>query len=281
MKKSKFLLLGSISSLAAIPFVAAKCGGTKEEEKKPTDTQGGGQSNSGGNQNPGTEGGSNQQWSEINVKALKDKINTIWGLAPKFEDRLQNSFKEGDTYQSVVDKIASKLGDKEKELVKLASDDKDKKLGLQAKQKIKIKVGTEEVELEFGKVSPKSIDVNSNTETNSNSASNSYHNELEDRPVNYVDATGFDIGRRFQRDFNELTKKDKQDILADVDELVKEIEKEINKKFDPYTLINTKLKSLLNDRASKLKSKIERNKTFDDADISFNELFDFVEKYIR
>ncbi|EIN15136.1 Variable surface lipoprotein L (VpmaL) [Mycoplasmopsis agalactiae 14628] len=38
MKKSKFLLLGSLSSLVAIPFVAAKCGDTKDEEKKQDDT---------------------------------------------------------------------------------------------------------------------------------------------------------------------------------------------------------------------------------------------------
>ncbi|MCE6115561.1 variable surface lipoprotein [Mycoplasmopsis agalactiae] len=37
MKKSKFLLLGSVASMAAIPFVAAKCGDTKDEEKKPED----------------------------------------------------------------------------------------------------------------------------------------------------------------------------------------------------------------------------------------------------
>ncbi|WP_308507311.1 variable surface lipoprotein [Mycoplasmopsis agalactiae] len=37
-------MLGSLFSLAAIPFVAAKCGGTKEEgNKNPADTQGGGQ----------------------------------------------------------------------------------------------------------------------------------------------------------------------------------------------------------------------------------------------
>nr|WP_307939535.1 variable surface lipoprotein [Mycoplasmopsis bovis] len=35
MKKSKFLLLGSVASLASIPFVAAKCGETKEEKEKP------------------------------------------------------------------------------------------------------------------------------------------------------------------------------------------------------------------------------------------------------
>ncbi|WP_282460696.1 variable surface lipoprotein [Mycoplasmopsis bovis] len=33
MKESKFLLLGSVASLASIPFVAAKCGETKEEKK--------------------------------------------------------------------------------------------------------------------------------------------------------------------------------------------------------------------------------------------------------
>nr|WP_307928878.1 variable surface lipoprotein [Mycoplasmopsis bovis] len=33
MKKSKFLLLGSVASLVSIPFVAAKCGETKEEKK--------------------------------------------------------------------------------------------------------------------------------------------------------------------------------------------------------------------------------------------------------
>ncbi|WP_233736930.1 variable surface lipoprotein [Mycoplasmopsis agalactiae] len=44
MKKSKFLLLGSVSSLAAIPFIAAKCGDTKEEDnKKPAEMPGGGQ----------------------------------------------------------------------------------------------------------------------------------------------------------------------------------------------------------------------------------------------
>ncbi|CAL59405.1 Variable surface lipoprotein V (VpmaVprecursor) [Mycoplasmopsis agalactiae PG2] len=41
MKKSKFLLLGSVASMAAIPFVAAKCGGTKEENKKPAEMPGG------------------------------------------------------------------------------------------------------------------------------------------------------------------------------------------------------------------------------------------------
>ncbi|WP_268952572.1 variable surface lipoprotein [Mycoplasmopsis agalactiae] len=47
MKKSKFLLLGSVASMAAIPFVAAKCGDTKEEEnKKPGEKPGEGQTDS-------------------------------------------------------------------------------------------------------------------------------------------------------------------------------------------------------------------------------------------
>nr|WP_307917987.1 variable surface lipoprotein [Mycoplasmopsis bovis] len=34
MKKSKFLLLGSVASLASIPFVAAKCGETKKKKRR-------------------------------------------------------------------------------------------------------------------------------------------------------------------------------------------------------------------------------------------------------
>ncbi|MGN3817924.1 variable surface lipoprotein, partial [Mycoplasmopsis bovis] len=55
MKKSKFLLLGSVASLASIPFVAAKCGETKEEEKKKPegDQKPGGDKNPGENKTPG------------------------------------------------------------------------------------------------------------------------------------------------------------------------------------------------------------------------------------
>ncbi|UUM25495.1 variable surface lipoprotein [Mycoplasmopsis agalactiae] len=74
MKKSKFLLLGSVASLASIPFVAAKCGDTKEEEKKPAEIPGGGQkapeTPAEGNQNPGTENGGN---SNDNSSASTEK----------------------------------------------------------------------------------------------------------------------------------------------------------------------------------------------------------------
>nr|WP_307920072.1 variable surface lipoprotein [Mycoplasmopsis bovis] len=39
MKKSKFLLLGSVASLASIPFVAAKCGETKEKKTRSGQTR--------------------------------------------------------------------------------------------------------------------------------------------------------------------------------------------------------------------------------------------------
>ncbi|WP_226088713.1 variable surface lipoprotein [Mycoplasmopsis bovis] len=48
-EKSKFLLLGSVASLASIPFVATKCGETKEEEKKKPE----GDQKPGGDKNPG------------------------------------------------------------------------------------------------------------------------------------------------------------------------------------------------------------------------------------
>nr|WP_307937770.1 variable surface lipoprotein [Mycoplasmopsis bovis] len=56
MKKSKFLLLGSVASLASIPFVAAKCGETKEE-KKPEE----GDQNPGENTEPGKNPGENTE----------------------------------------------------------------------------------------------------------------------------------------------------------------------------------------------------------------------------
>ncbi len=52
MKKSKFLLLGSVASLASIPFVAAKCGETKEEKKPETPNP---DKKPGGDKNPGTD----------------------------------------------------------------------------------------------------------------------------------------------------------------------------------------------------------------------------------
>ncbi|WP_268952597.1 variable surface lipoprotein [Mycoplasmopsis agalactiae] len=131
MKKSKFLLLGSLSSLATIPFVAAKCGDTKEEESKnPADTQGGGQSNPGGNQNPGTEGGGNnssttpetsannsktdisKKLSAENLKELTKKLKDEFNVNPnydKVQKALSEYFKEIKTSDFLVQGSSTKL----------------------------------------------------------------------------------------------------------------------------------------------------------------------------
>ncbi|WHO16834.1 variable surface lipoprotein [Mycoplasmopsis bovis] len=64
MKKSKFLLLGSVASLASIPFVAAKCGETKEEEKKKPE----GDQKPGGNTDPAKIQVKTQSQAKIQVK---------------------------------------------------------------------------------------------------------------------------------------------------------------------------------------------------------------------
>ncbi|MCE6115557.1 variable surface lipoprotein [Mycoplasmopsis agalactiae] len=112
MKKSKFLLLGSISSIAAIPFVAAKCGDTKEEDnKKPTETPGGTQDNPGGNQNPGTprnpENPAGASKTDISKKLSADNLKD---LAKKLKDE----FNESPDY----DKIQKELSEHFKEIKK-------------------------------------------------------------------------------------------------------------------------------------------------------------------
>ncbi|EIN15134.1 Variable surface lipoprotein G (VpmaG) [Mycoplasmopsis agalactiae 14628] len=78
MKKSKFLLLGSLSSLAAIPFVAAKCGDTKEEEKKPTETTPGNPTETpGGSQTDSTSPASTKVDLSNLEKAIKDQLNKL------------------------------------------------------------------------------------------------------------------------------------------------------------------------------------------------------------
>ncbi len=60
MKKSKFLLLGSVASLASIPFVATKCGETKRRKRNLSPTK-----NPGGDKNPG---GEKKPW-KVQIKA--------------------------------------------------------------------------------------------------------------------------------------------------------------------------------------------------------------------
>ncbi len=84
MKKSKFLLLGSVASLASIPFVAAKCGETKEEEKKKPegDQKPGGDKNPGENKTPGGNTDQGKNPSENTEPGKNPGGNTEQGKNP-------------------------------------------------------------------------------------------------------------------------------------------------------------------------------------------------------
>nr|WP_307928740.1 variable surface lipoprotein [Mycoplasmopsis bovis] len=79
MKKSKFLLLGSVASLASIPFVAAKCGETKEE-KKPEE---------GKNPDQNTEPRQKSKWKH----RAKAKIQVKTQSQAKIQAETQNQAK--------------------------------------------------------------------------------------------------------------------------------------------------------------------------------------------
>ncbi len=89
MKKSKFLLLGSVASLASIPFVAAKCGETKEE-KKPEE---------GKNPDQNTEPRQKSKWkhrakAKIQVKTQSQaKIQVKTQSQAKIQAETQNQAK--------------------------------------------------------------------------------------------------------------------------------------------------------------------------------------------
>ncbi|ENY69082.1 Hypothetical protein, predicted lipoprotein [Metamycoplasma auris 15026] len=93
MKKiNKFLLaLGSVASLAAMPLIAANCGGTKNEQKTPSEKNpGNNNNNQGGNNSGGTNnsGSNNQNKKEDKVAALKAEYNVLSEVAKKFPGKL-------------------------------------------------------------------------------------------------------------------------------------------------------------------------------------------------
>ncbi|EIN14761.1 Variable surface lipoprotein C like protein (VpmaC) [Mycoplasmopsis agalactiae 14628] len=152
MKKSKFLLLGSLSSLAAIPFVAAKCGDTKEDEKKPTETTpgnpaetpGGSQNNPGGNQNPGSDTAP-ANVVKIDLSKLEEKI----------KEELNKLAKNGVSPESVLDVIKKVKGLETLTLSDLSTVEfKDKKLTIEAHKDSKLISG----KYEFTVQSESSID---------------------------------------------------------------------------------------------------------------------------
>ncbi|UUM25492.1 variable surface lipoprotein [Mycoplasmopsis agalactiae] len=122
MKKSKFLLLGTLSSLAAIPFVAAKCGDTKEEEnKKPAEMPGGGQTDS----TPSTS-------TAVNLSKLEQTI----------QDQLNKLAKDGVKKEEVLAVLKTVEGLKDIKDEDLATVEfKNKKLVIVAKEGSKLVSG--------------------------------------------------------------------------------------------------------------------------------------------
>ncbi|WNA91437.1 variable surface lipoprotein [Mycoplasmopsis bovis] len=105
MKKSKFLLLGSVASLASIPFVAAKCGETKEEEKKPEEGKNPSE-NTEPDKNPGVDknpGGENQTESDEEPKEEVEKAywESImeWGQVTEEEDSVNKGIGWGENHR--------------------------------------------------------------------------------------------------------------------------------------------------------------------------------------
>ncbi|UUM25493.1 variable surface lipoprotein [Mycoplasmopsis agalactiae] len=140
MKKSKFLLLGSLSSLATIPFVAAKCGDTKEEEKKPAEMPGGGQTDS----TPSTS-------TTVNLGNLKKDV----------QEKINKLAKDGVKKEEVlaVLKTVEGLKDLTEEDLKTV-EFKNKKLVIEAKEGSKLVSGKYEFAAQTDSNSSTSTTVN-------------------------------------------------------------------------------------------------------------------------
>nr|WP_318034631.1 variable surface lipoprotein [Mycoplasmopsis agalactiae] len=106
MKKSKFLLLGSVASLASIPFVAAKCGDTKDEEKKPEDSmkkdddKGKSDKDQSEKDKDKKKDGESSSDKDKNTKIDLSKINTNLGYFPK--DTKTNAVSQKDIRDKIV-----------------------------------------------------------------------------------------------------------------------------------------------------------------------------------
>ncbi|WP_318033805.1 variable surface lipoprotein [Mycoplasmopsis bovis] len=136
MKKSKFLLLGSVASLASIPFVAAKCGETKEEKKpeadKPADKQ------------PGDD------MKKDNDKSKSDKDKNEKDMTDKDKKDQEKSEKDKVENTKIDDsKINKNLGSFPKGLITNAvrqKDIRDKIVGILKTQNFNLDVNYEKHE---------------------------------------------------------------------------------------------------------------------------------------
>ncbi|MCE6056743.1 variable surface lipoprotein [Mycoplasmopsis agalactiae] len=143
MKKSKFLLLGSVASLASIPFVAAKCGENKEEEKKPEVDKKPGEGKEPG-QN--TDQGKNPETDTTPAKSTKIDLNK---LEKNIQNELEKLAKNDVSPESVLDILKKVRG-----LEKLTLGDfstvefKDEKLTVKAHKDSKLITGEYEFKVQ-------------------------------------------------------------------------------------------------------------------------------------
>ncbi len=134
MKKSKFLLLGSVASLTSIPFVAAKCGETKEEEKKKPegDQKPGGDKNPGENKTPGenTDQGKNPETDTTPAKPTKIDLSN---LESNIQDELSKLAKNDVSPEKVLNVLKKVKGLEKLTLLHFSTVEfKDNKLTVKA-----------------------------------------------------------------------------------------------------------------------------------------------------
>nr|WP_233751915.1 variable surface lipoprotein [Mycoplasmopsis agalactiae] len=179
MKKSKFLLLGSVASLASIPFVAAKCGDTKDEEKKPEDSMKKDGDKDKSDKNPGDnmkkdddKGKSDKDQSEKDKDKKKDdesssdkdkntkidlsKINTNLGYFPKNDKTKTVSQKD------IRDKIVKLLNGRQDFSLAVDYDNHKAKVKLQNGQEITFTF-TDEKDRMANDTDASGADINSGT----------------------------------------------------------------------------------------------------------------------
>ncbi|MBT1345297.1 variable surface lipoprotein [Mycoplasma bovis] len=164
MKKSKFLILGSIVSLGSIPFVAAKCGNENQNSIKEdkTDSQSKSEKNSGtvkkesASENstidkkenesaPMKQSESENSKSEKSglgskkpqdVPSISDSVNNMNTEMPKVTESVANETDDGESISDILDDEAKKYFKKEidaeyenieKMINKVLKSDSDKK----------------------------------------------------------------------------------------------------------------------------------------------------------
>ncbi len=168
MKKSKFLILGSIASLGAIPFVAAKCGNENQNSIKEdkTDSQSKSEKSSGtvkkesASENSTIDKKENEsapkkqlesensksEKSDLgsekpqNVPSISDSVNNTNTEMPKVIEGVANETDDGESISDILDDEAKKYYKKEidaeyeniektiNEVLKSDSDNKNKVL---------------------------------------------------------------------------------------------------------------------------------------------------------